>query len=284
MLSIRLLKSSDIPFAMRLVEAAGWNQLPGDWERLIRVEPEGCFLAEWDGEPAGTATTIAYGTDCAWIGMVLVAPAFRRLGIGSGLIAHCLGYLKGLGVRAIKLDATDDGRPVYAKQGFADEYGVVRHVGRFEMADMSASGVTLRPLAESYWPVIASLDRVAFGCDRQGLLRDLVGRRADLAVVAVRGGRVVGFGMVRPGRLCGYIGPVVAAETVVAQAIVTGLEDRLGTAEVMVDTTALNPGWCEWLTACGLQPRRRLTRMVLGTNEAPGQPAMCYGLSGFETG
>ncbi len=83
-LQIRTLTLSDVPFAMRLVEIVGWNQLPADWHRLIRIAPQGCFLAEWDGQPAATATAVAYGTDCAWVGMVLVHPDFRRRGIAAG--------------------------------------------------------------------------------------------------------------------------------------------------------------------------------------------------------
>ena len=38
---IRLLQLSDIPAAMRLKEAAGWNQTELDWTNLLATEPEG---------------------------------------------------------------------------------------------------------------------------------------------------------------------------------------------------------------------------------------------------
>jgi hypothetical protein len=40
-ISIRLLFESDIPAAMRLKEAAGWNQTEDDWRRLLLLEPNG---------------------------------------------------------------------------------------------------------------------------------------------------------------------------------------------------------------------------------------------------
>ena len=103
---------AELDFADSLRALAGWNQTRNDWQRLLAHEPRGCFVAEWNGALAGTATTTCYGTDLAWIGMVLVHPDYRRRGIGTALLQQCLDYLSGRGVRCIKLDATPLGRPV----------------------------------------------------------------------------------------------------------------------------------------------------------------------------
>ena len=71
---IRVLGPADVSFADSLRELAGWNQTLADWHRFLAMEPAGCFLAEWEEKPAGTATTLCYGTDVAWIWMVLVQP------------------------------------------------------------------------------------------------------------------------------------------------------------------------------------------------------------------
>ena len=43
-----------------------------DGESLIELEPEGCFVAELDDVPVGTATTTVYGGDeLAWIAYVV---------------------------------------------------------------------------------------------------------------------------------------------------------------------------------------------------------------------
>jgi len=118
--------AADLDLADSLRALAGWNQTRNDWRRLLTHEPRGCFIAEWDGSPAGTATTICYGTDLAWIGMVLVDPEYRRRGIGTSLLRHCLDYLAGRGIRCIKLDATPQGRPVYERLGFQSEWPLTR--------------------------------------------------------------------------------------------------------------------------------------------------------------
>jgi len=125
-LQVRTMLPADLPFADSLRALVGWNQTLADWQRFLSMEPEGCFLAEWDGAPAGTATTVVYGTDLAWIGMVLVHPDYRRRGIGGRLLLKCIEYLQVRGVRCIKLDATPQGRPVYEKLGFRDEWTMRR--------------------------------------------------------------------------------------------------------------------------------------------------------------
>jgi len=123
---LRLLTARDLPFADAVRAAAGWNQTLDDWRRFLALEPEGCFLAEWEGKPAGTATTLIHGPELAWIGMVLVHPDSRRRGIGQALLRHCLEHLRQRGVGCIKLDATPLGQPVYERLGFRSEWTLAR--------------------------------------------------------------------------------------------------------------------------------------------------------------
>jgi ribosomal protein S18 acetylase RimI-like enzyme len=111
--SVRMGGESDIPAALRLKELAGWNQTESDWRRLLRLQPSGCFCATIEGNVVGTTTTTSYGRELAWIGMVLVDPEFRRLGIATKLMHTALDHLRDLGVATVKLDATPEGRPVY---------------------------------------------------------------------------------------------------------------------------------------------------------------------------
>ena len=115
---IRQMRPGDIPDAMQLKQAAGWNQVPGDWERLLRLDPQGCFVAEIDGKVVGSATALRHGTQMAWLGMVLVLPEYRRRGVAKALTEHALAWLDGHGVKACGLDATDMGKPLYEQLGF----------------------------------------------------------------------------------------------------------------------------------------------------------------------
>ena len=95
-LRLRLLKRADLAFADSVRALAGWNQTMEDWERFLSAEPDGCFLAEWNGASAGTATTTVYERELAWIGMVLTAATL--LGLSSGLtvvVVNALGDTHG---------------------------------------------------------------------------------------------------------------------------------------------------------------------------------------------
>src|SRR6185503_15490799 len=133
-INIRLLFESDIPAAMRLKEAAGWNQTEADWRRLLSLEPNGCFAAVNDGRLVGTTTTTTYGNELAWIGMVLVDPQERRQGVATRLMKVAIDYLKDR-VATVKLDATALGRPVYERFGFRVECGLERWSGTSNARD-----------------------------------------------------------------------------------------------------------------------------------------------------
>ncbi len=123
---LRQMTARDLPAGMRLKEIAGWNQTRGDWERFLLASPQGCFVAEADGEVVGTAATISYEGRFAWIGMVLVDPARRGQGIGTKLLEKAIEYLDGCGIPSMKLDATPQGKPLYEKLGFVTEYEIER--------------------------------------------------------------------------------------------------------------------------------------------------------------
>ena len=123
---IRALQPDDIPAAMRLKEAAGWNQTEDDWRNVLRLAPGGCFGLVENDTLAATATAVSYGTDLGWIGMVLTHPDFRGRGFARALMEHALDYLSARGVRCVKLDATDMGYPLYRNLGFEDECPVER--------------------------------------------------------------------------------------------------------------------------------------------------------------
>jgi hypothetical protein len=53
--------ADDVPRGMELKNQDGWNQSPADWHRLLHLQPEGCFVAEWDGSVVATACITIFG-------------------------------------------------------------------------------------------------------------------------------------------------------------------------------------------------------------------------------
>jgi len=318
-LAIRVLGREDLPFADFLRALAGWNQTLGDWERFLTIEPAGCFLAEWNGTPAGTATTIVYGPELAWIGMVLVHPEFRRRGIGQALLRHGIDYLRGRGVRCIKLDATPLGRTVYEGLGFQDEWTLRRWARpaappqadfhESGMADLPAgldarqrvptllmdptqefgiegagSDDSLRAWRAGDEQILGPLDASAFGVSRQLLLPALASQSRATVVLERDPGRPAGFGLLRPGSHALYLGPVVASSANVGIRMVEALVAASNGQMIFWDMPDENTAAIAWAEAHAFAVQRPLTRMFLGENLAPGDPRQQFGLAGPEVG
>ncbi len=111
---------------MALKEEAGWNQTRQDWIKLLEAAPQGCFGMEIDGALVATTTAVSYGTELAWVGMVLTASRYRGRGFAGALLEHAVDYLAREKVNWIKLDATVMGRPIYQRFGFEDECAIER--------------------------------------------------------------------------------------------------------------------------------------------------------------
>jgi ribosomal protein S18 acetylase RimI-like enzyme len=123
---LRRLHAEDIPLAAQLSAQAGWNQTEDDWRTLLALSPEGCLAIEVDGHLAATTTLLCYGSRLAWMGMVLTKTEYQRRGFASRLLAHALDIADTMGIATIKLDATDQGQPLYESLGFRSEQEIER--------------------------------------------------------------------------------------------------------------------------------------------------------------
>ena len=269
---IRHLSEADLPFANEVREIAGWNQTLVDWRRFLSLEPEGCFLAEHDSQPAGTATTTCYGdADLAWIGMVLVHPDFRRRGIGTALLEHCIRHLRETrGIRCVKLDATPEGQPLYEKLGFEAEWGLRRWAWR------KAKGTEAQrhkaPLEKRHF----GLDRDTFGADRRRLLESL--EKGGIATITSEHG----FGLARKGSRATYLGPISATDTEPGLEILRSLIASVEPGPeglIFIDLPDENEAATELVNDLGFEPVRTLTRMYLGENATPGDARRMFGIA-----
>jgi len=276
--SFRPLTEADIPFAMRLKDAAGWNQTETDWRRYIALEPEGCFLALDEGEPAGTVTTVTYGRRLGWIGMVLVHPERRRKGIGTALMGRAIDYLRSAGIDTIALDATAEGKPVYQRLGFSDDYEVVRYAGTAPRAE---------PGRSLEWDDISDLcrfDARCFGANRSRVVRLLFADCRNTSFVVRSDGNVAGYIMARPGTYAWNIGPWVSQDPQIAELLFRHVCAAIAGCSAVVDVPAPNAAGHEICARYGFAPSRRFTRMFFGTDRIPIDPMRIFSGAGAEKG
>lgn len=257
MLNIRLMTSDDIPFGMTLKQANGWNQLPGDWQRFVDLEPGGCFVAEFEGNFIGTTCTVIF-ENVAWVAMVLVDQSYRGKGIGTALMKRALNYLREQNVSTIRLDATPMGQPVYEKLGFKADYTLARYAGN--LPSRPAPGEGVEHVLPGEVKVIGEIDREVTGTDRSKML----GRfffESPRAMRWIRSER--SFVYTRAGSNARQVGPCLATSDAAPRLLEDVCHHHAG-ADVYMDIPVANEPACRFALSLGLTVQRRLLRMTLG--------------------
>ncbi len=273
---IRLLQPDDVTSVMRLNRAANWNQTEDDWRRLLRIEPEGCFVIDVDGEIAATATAVCYGQSLAWIGMVLTDPAQRGQGHARRLMEHALSWLETREIEWIKLDATDMGYPLYARLGFVDE----SPVERWGLAART-TGTTRELSVNADIQECLELDRAAFGADRARLLTDL--SQCETVVLSSSA-----YAMGRAGANAAYFGPCVSNDAEHARNLLQWFIETHPEQDVYWDLLPENREALQLAVELGFVRRRQLVRMVRPGVKSPARlvrnDANVFAIAGFEYG
>lgn len=286
MIHLRVMTKADIPAAQRLKEIAGWNQTKTDWARFLEESETGCFVAELDGEVRGTAATISFENRFAWIGMVLVDPAYRGRGIGTTLLERTIEYLDAVGIPCIKLDATPQGKPIYEKLGFLPEYEIERWTLRRTSPLVSgrAAADSISDLPSRLLEQIFETDRDIFGASRSSLLKSIHRDAPDFTSAIVSGGTLNGYAFGRRGSFADHLGPWMANAAPVARELSEKFLARSNRDVVIVDYLKSNEVVGHLLRSFGFAFTRPLTRMYRGTNAFPGRPDRLCAILGPEFG
>ena len=269
---VRRLAASDVPAALELSEQAGWNQTADDWRVLIDLAPEGCLAIEVEGELAATTTLLCYGRRLAWIGMVLTKKSYRGRGFARRLLPQALSLADQMALETVKLDATDQGRPLYEKMGFRSEQAVERWTRPGTGGTTGPMDAVQRP-AENW----RMADRRAFGADRSELLEKLAERGQPPFVM--KGS----YWLTRPGRHSHYFGPSVCDAPGTARALIERALPIAGNRDCSWDLFPTNADAVAIARDLAFRPTRRLQRMVRGKDLHANNESI-YAIAGFELG
>lgn len=276
-LQIKALREVDLAAALELEDRERWNQTVTDWKRLLKLNPQGCFAAFHGEQLIGTVTTITYGQDLAWIGMLLVAREYRGKGIGKELMNAALEFCHRMAIATVRLDATPAGLPLYESLGFLAEDKIERWQG-------TASPATpYKP--DSRWktpPALYELDARAFYASRTKLLDSLIERRCAEPALHMRDGELAGYALARRGGRASYIGPLVAIDAEAAEVLLGSIVGEMN-GEVCLDVRIGAQDLTAALKERGFTNQRDLTRMSLG-KATPRASEMIFAIAGPELG
>nr|WP_232372469.1 GNAT family N-acetyltransferase [Acuticoccus mangrovi] len=278
---VRPLTAGDLDGALALSMEAGWNQTREDW-RLIMWAGRAYGIGA-EGRLVATAAIIPY-PPFAWIAMVLVSGKARGRGLARRLMGQVMSEARMTGLVAA-LDATPAGRNVYTKLGFRDAGSLVRlscnGPARLPAGETRAD-IEIAPLDGTAISQVAHYDRPVFGADRGPVIASLARRTPNLALVARRASRIVGFAVGRNGSQATGIGPVVADDAEVATALLARLLPRVA-GRLVIDVHANHPLRAR-LEAAGMAVERGFTRMLFGEGGPVGDLSRVVAIAGPELG
>ena len=260
---------SDIPDALCLSTAAGWNQTADDWAMLVSLSPRCCRAVFLERRVVATATLICYGTRLGWVGMVLTRREYQGRGFARRLVTELVACADANGIESLKLDATEQGQPLYTKLGFRVEQPVERW-------ETTAPILAPRAPAGPGGELCEWTDAEAFGVVRGELLQRL-GMRSAPEIDSD------GFVYSRPGRQASMLGPCVASSRGAAERLITQRIRSAGEDHWYWDLLPKNHQAVELARSLGFSPSRRLARMVRG-KECRGNAQLVYATAGFELG
>ena len=281
-LHLRSLRPSDVSAGERLSREVGWNQNTADWTYILN-HGLGWGYEDATGYLGATAMILPYGDRVAWICMVLVTDSWRKRGIATALLRHCIQQAEDRGW-APGLDATEAGRQVYLPLGFHDILPLSRFMAE-PVHDLEEPAKDMcRPMVDADLAAAAQLDEVAAGVNRSELLASLLNRTPNSCWVVEREGTIDGFCMGRDGTDADHIGPVIASDGETAIALVRyALHARPEPSRrAYIDAATGQDVFCDWLREKGFHKQRGFSRMLKGRTTALGAPETLFAIAGPE--
>ena len=256
------MKPSDFYFAVNLANTMSWNMADQDFEFMLRLEPQGCFVLFDGSKRVGISTCISYGK-VGWFGNLIVKENYRRKGAGSILLKHSIEYLKSKNVETIGLYAYPSLVRFYEKLGFNfdAEFAVLKGQA------VNSTGIEVSRLASiDDIPAIISLDSLCFGADRKKLLKPLLSETNNLCYVSTDERGIVGYAIAKVYNEMAEIGPLVCKETFSnnAMLLIRTILSKLKRLDVSIYLPRKEATVLAWLLDAGFHEDFQLARMLSG--------------------
>jgi len=263
MFHVKTMSPEDFEFAVQITDLMNWDLAVADFEFMIELEPNGCFVLLEDSERIGLATTVNFGT-VAWFGNLIVNESHRKKGAGSLLVKHSVKYLTNQRAKTIGLYAYTDRIPFYKRLGFECDSEFTVLEGKTSSLPLKSA---VRKAEKQDLQEIIEFDRSCFGASRKKLLEPIILDPDNHCYTSNEEGRIIGYAVAKVYRHVGEIGPLICQKERedVAINLLMAVLDRLEGREVSMcvpnkESTILNT-----LRKLGFTESFRVARMFFGS-------------------
>ena len=201
---VRNMSRADFEFAVRITGLMGWGLVEQDFEFMMELEPEGCFVLLDGSDRVGIATTVSFGK-LGWFGNLIVDESKRNRGAGTLLVKHALKYLTEKNVETVGLYAYIEKIPFYRRLGFEcdSEFIVLKGKGFSSPVRANVRKAEKQELAE-----VIAFDQSCFGASRRKMLEPILMDRDNLCFVSTEDGQILGFAVAKVYRGLAELGPL----------------------------------------------------------------------------
>ncbi|MGW4201040.1 GNAT family N-acetyltransferase [Streptomyces sp. NPDC004726] len=265
-LPVRRLTMDDLVSCVDLSEDRGWPREEHKWGLLLTAG-----TAYGIDDPSGKGlvsccVVTSYGPGLSAIGMMLVAARYARQGVGLRMMRHAVN---GAGSTPLTLYATEQGQPLYEQLGFRSVGRAEMITGRLREAALAAAAeVPTRPATAEDLSAIIRLDTEVFGLDRTHMITRLPAF-ADQMRVAEEGAVLTGYAAAWPNLDTHVVGPLIAADTRTAKALIASL--ALGTDRALrTDIDTRHEELLGWASEHGLGTIAFNEVMTYAVDDLPG--------------
>ncbi|PEI05536.1 histone acetyltransferase [Pantoea agglomerans] len=272
-LTIRAMTPDDIETCFTLTQLLKWPHRREDWQ-LAQQLGEGTVIEE-QGKLIGSAVLWRWGDHAATVGLVIIDNQQQGRGLGKQLM---LAQLEKLPDYNVRLHATEMGKGLYEKLGFVSCGEIRQHQTRAVTTlpeVVIPAGLKLRPATTADHGTLMALDQQAHGMHRPALIEHLL-RDCQTVLLQDAHQQIQGFACLRRFGHGWAIGPVIAADFPMAQALVASLMQSLQGEFLRIDTDAALP-MAAWLESLGIPQVDAPTTMVRGMPWTP-QGMQAFGL------
>lgn len=262
---IEKMAQNDIGELISLSKAVGWDY---DQAGIETIMASGTIFGyrNKEGKLAACAALIPYRNQLASIGIVIVHPESRGLGLGRSVTQRCIDSMNGNA--SIMLIATPDGKPMYEKMGFKAVDCVHKLICDDYRPAENLPNYSIRPFQEEDFRVLVELDRDATGADRETFLKARIRQAKECVVMMEKEDKICGFGLSITGPANMTLGPIVAGNDSVACSLVQRLATG-HTGKLRIDVSSGKEEFLSFLKERGFQQVSQPPIMMLGNETMP---------------
>lgn len=274
------MRRHEIPLAIDWAAQEGWNPGLHDAECFYTADPDGFLIAEVDGQPVGCISAVSYAGRFGFIGLYIVAPAWRGQGIGLCLWNEAMERLTG---QVVGLDGVPAQQANYRRSGFTLAWNNARMAGTARPNGEGTPPQIVR-LADVDFAALCRQDLSVFPAPRDAFLRAWSTMPDSAGLAWVESGELRGWGVIRQCREGHKIGPLVADTPAIASALFAALGSTVPVGNaVFLDVPMPNPNALALVEANGMSSVFETARMYAGPAPACDLNTV-YGITTFELG